>query len=262
MQIHHTTIPCVASYENALALWNKHEKIARSSTERPLRDNWARYKKQYAVHKRTKEGGRESISFRYHKLHCVEYFADGQIIVRGYDSRSTNTFVNNLTPNWITPHFPYSQGEAITVDGKVYRLGDRNQIWINATTREVSNTSPFTSLSIDYGRQKAALKKYDFKTFTAWVDAYFAISQTNTNIPLHHGGWGVDMLLDRASWQELVLFNRWWTNRVFDHRNFFMAVVRAIYEREGVFLETELGCLNSLGELKALNTRRMKWRGC
>jgi len=274
MQIHKSTIPLVTSYEEALALWEKMAKYARSETERPIAGDWRRSKAHYGVHNR----GERGIAFRYHETDCVTYYPAGHIVITGYDSVSTNTFVDRLTPNCVTPYFAGNRGELIRLFDRFYLLGAGDWIMVDPAKKLVDHWTPFDDVDLDREKARQALKKWNFDEFKAWTRAYAkmsldGISSTNP-ATAHNNGWHLTQLLDRGSWRELVHSNIWWMHQVYSRggryvrsvvefrpQKLFDAVTLAIFEREDVIVTTKRDYLHSLGEWRALRSREIKWKG-
>lgn len=186
--LHDNSLPSIRTYVQAANYWRDVQPWRDQTGEydyRPL----GRWRKDYLrIHK----GHEDEYRMRYHSTDCVIYWPDGCVTIEAYSSRSTNTFVNALSPDGFRADFIkrdtmlwvpmlYEECNAVTSTGlkmpysnelKFKPVRDKPTYPLYWELHEDSDRpEPFTQRIPDKKQAKLALRDTNYCDFVPWANA-------------------------------------------------------------------------------------------
>jgi hypothetical protein len=244
MMIKTDGLPRLPDYAAALRHWNEVVPIRghESSEWKPVgrRSKWS--------HMRMRKAGDGTIVIRLYHTDVIEYHPDGSMSFEGYESVSTQQFVNAICPSGITPVYMQSVGYCLGLarreldnvrhyENMHFFLMDRGKLSIErrgdrAEWYPIGDTPQFETIVLDKELTRAALKKYPrYRDICDWAKAAIALEAGSTIGRLsweHLSPSDVVEKMNAGQWMELA------RNRNVGLSNMAEKVRRAIYVLECV----------------------------
>lgn len=215
MRIRTGHMPSVSNYGDALEAWSK-GKPWRDQPDH-IRDLGARRKKHMSVRKH--ENG--DVIFRLYATDVVTWHPDNTVTLRSYRSASTDAFATALMPLGAWASFPnvslmnkagefrlFQVGKDGTITlrdtGETYKSHPDNTYTYNVL-EPITETTPYRVARLDKKKAHAALKKYNYHDFAAWLKASYAMGRQFTGYGLT-SYWSVVTALESGPerWPEIV----------------------------------------------------------
>lgn len=200
-----------------------------------------------------------SIAMRLHHTDVVTYHPDNSITIEGYASVSTDAFARALLPSGLSASF--NNGVGFMVHTTVTRLMADKTITMRRVDGEWQATdpamlTPFVKYSVDRKKANAALKKYEFSDFEAWIKARKAFDKD-----ARRGYFSAQY--DRRYVEVLTALREKgesWDHLYKHHAVAAIDYVRnAIYNAEEVIVKTELDCVADWRGVQAVAASQRKW---
>lgn len=274
----------MTGYQDAVKVWEKKPTWRDSEgeyDERSIRDpsRGQGRKQRYLTVRKTTEG----IAFKYHRTDVVTYVKDDSVVIRPWNSMSTDTFMRGCAPVGMQSAFSNDRFNLL----KCCEAGDTRNHWSSigsiwdidgASARftrseagtwipDEGSTTPFEVPKANRKKGQDALKKYPYRDLGLWLNAATAMGvkpKTDYTLNCRRAATVVEQLETRE-WAPFLTCSDWRTNENQSWRTqkarddnwswrqkILTGVRHAIYEVEGV-MDTELRpFLSSWEEVKSI----------
>lgn len=176
-------VPRIRTYAEALAYYRRIDKWFDDGDGKPIKNNLRRDNMRMRMVD-------ERVVLRFYETDCVTYHPSGQVTVQGFETMSTNAFVDLLTPDGIEHamgrkgygepvlYLRAQDGARWSPDVKIVRC--ESPVTLDYCARErrwmpCGEVEPFTFTTVDHAKARSVMRRYRLTAFLQAVPAIDAL---------------------------------------------------------------------------------------